>query len=600
MNLKDALLKAYAEQGITPPAEESKDRQRTVLASGPNRQTNAVQVTYGPSVQRPRTPTNFRSGASRSNAQAPRGVAASNLPSSNVVRDVQQPANGPVMAHAPARTVEVTNVVQRPPAAVSLAPNARCLVSSSVSQTHQFLDVKMTNAVKESIELVAKPEIHEMALGLDFGTSSVKLVVSDLAADKAYAVPFFTADGIDAYLLPSRVFEVSPEAGSASDSSFNFFGGDLAFRDLKLSLLAEPDSEPRQVEVIAFLALTIQRARAWFFEQHHSIYKRVKCLWQLRIGLPAATALDNQYVPLLENILRAAWKTAALDGAIGRSEVRKIRDSVFALEPDEDEPEVRVIPEIAAQIFGFVVSTSFDAKAANRYLMVDVGAGTVDSSLFKVVPGRGGQWNFEFYTAVVQPYGVSNLHAHRVNWWLSKFDGLEKASGLGQSLKATQFATDLGGALPVRYLDYFSGVRVNVNKSDDPDFYFFDKKLMAQVQGSTLWRAAHDNYLEKSQLTNIPMFLCGGGARSPFYLELEEKLVSLSGFSWLSAEPWQLGYPGDLVSEGIDEKDFDRLSVAYGLSKLNVGSITKAVPVPKVRIETQVSFTDRYVDKDQT
>jgi hypothetical protein len=224
----------------------------------------------------------------------------------------------------------------------------------------------------------------------------------------------------------------------------------------------------------------------------------------------------------------------------------------------------------------------------------------VDSSLFKVVPGRGGQWNFEFYTAVVQPYGVSNLHAHRVNWWLSKFDGVEKASGLAQELKATQFATDLGGALPVRYLDYFSGVRVNVNKSDDPDFFFFDKKLMAQVQGSTLWRAAHDNYLDRSQLTNIPMFLCGGGARSPFFLELEEKLVSLSGFSWLSAEPWQLGYPGDLVSEGIDEKDFDRLSVAYGLSKLNVGTITQAVPLPKVPIETQVSFTDRYVDKDQT
>ncbi len=46
MNLKDALLKAYADQGITPPAEENKDRQRTVLATGPNRQTNAVQVTY--------------------------------------------------------------------------------------------------------------------------------------------------------------------------------------------------------------------------------------------------------------------------------------------------------------------------------------------------------------------------------------------------------------------------------------------------------------------------------------------------------------------------------------------------------------------------
>ncbi len=600
MNLKEALLKAYAEQGAKPPAEESNDSHRTVLATGPNRQAHAVQVTYGPSVQRPRTPANLRPANSRPPAQAPRGAAAVNAPTGGSVRDVQQPATRPGASRSAADAVQVTRVVQRPLAAVSLGPDSRCLVSSSVSHAHRFLDLKMTHACKESIEELVKPEIHEMALGLDFGTSSVKLVISDLAADKAYAVPFFVANGIDAYLLPSRVFEVNPQAGGASESVFSLVGGELAFRDLKLSLLAEPDSESRQVEVIAFLALVIQRARAWFFNQHHSIYKQVKCLWQLRIGLPAATALDNQYVPLLENILRAAWKTAAVDEGFGRSEVRKFRDSVFALEQDEEEPEVRVIPEIAAQIFGFVVSTSFDAKAANRYLMVDVGAGTVDSSLFKVVPGRGGQWNFEFYTAVVQPYGVANLHAHRVNWWLSKFDGIEKAGGLAQELKATQFATDLVGALPVCYLDYFSGVRVNVNKSDDPDFNFFDKKLMAQVQGSTLWRAAHDNYLDKSQLTNIPMFLCGGGARSPFYLDLEEKLVSLSGFTWLSAEPWQLGYPGDLVSEGIDEKDFDRLSVAYGLSKLNVGTITQAVPLPKVPIETQVSFTDRYVDKDQT
>ena len=72
--------------------------------------------------------------------------------------------------------------------------------------------------------------------------------------------------------------------------------------------------------------------------------------------------------------------------------------------------DVAVVPEIAAQIYGFVVSNSFDKKAANNYLMVDVGAGTVDSSLFHVKPGRGGKWDFEFYTAAVEPLGVTNLH----------------------------------------------------------------------------------------------------------------------------------------------------------------------------------------------
>jgi hypothetical protein len=60
-----------------------------------------------------------------------------------------------------------------------------------------------------------------------------------------------------------------------------------------------------------------------------------------------------------------------------------------------------------------------------------------------------------------------------------------------------------------------------------------------------------------------------------------------------------LGFPHDLEVDGVDEGDFDRLSVAYGLSKANVGRITQALPLPKVPIEPQTSFTDRYVDKDQ-
>ena len=316
--------------------------------------------------------------------------------------------------------------------------------------------------------------------------------------------------------------------------------------------------------------------------------------------MPAATALDNKFVPLLERIVRAAWQIAALEGNFDRSQVKHFRDHAFENLPCDDDPEVRVIPEIAAQIFGFVASSSFDKKAANRYLMVDVGAGTVDASLFKVIPARGGKWSFEFYTAVVQPYGVSNLHAYRTDWWLSKLLGIDEAQHLSDQLRETKFATALGARLPVHNRDYFSDVKLIGNDPDKADEEFFDKKLMSQVQGSTLWRAMKDGFLTKEQLSNIPMFLCGGGSRSPFYLELEKKLQRMPGFTWLSTDPWQLGFPGDLEMIDIDEFDFDRLSVAYGLSKVDVGEITQAVPLPKVHIDPQESFTNRYIDKDQT
>lgn len=54
-----------------------------------------------------------------------------------------------------------------------------------------------------------------------------------------------------------------------------------------------------------------------------------------------------------------------------------------------------------------------------------------------------------------------------------------------------------------------------------------------------------------------------------------------------------MGFPQDLEVDGVDEGDFDRLSVAYGLSKVNVGKVTQALALPQVPIEPQESFTDR-------
>ena len=488
---------------------------------------------------------------------------------------------------------------KNPSSSVQLSLNAKCLVkfSSNSIKPLKIIDSKLGSMI--SINEIENPEIHELALGLDFGTSSVKVVIGDLASDKAYAVPFLEASGIEAFLMPSRVFE-SVNSESIEDQIFSLTNGVTAYRDLKLSLLANPHSVEHQLAVIAFLSLVIARARAWFFQKHKTIYKRVKCLWQLRVGLPSTTAVGNKYASLFEKIVRAAWKVSTYECVPTRKLVLKIHGEIFNMETFNDELDVRVIPEIAAQIFGFVASSSFDKKAKNRYLMVDVGAGTVDSSLFKVTSGKGGKWNFEFYTAVVQPYGVSNLHSYRVEWWQSQLSKIAKSNLLLNELQKTKYATDLEQNIPIYNRDYFDGVHFEKDHPDTVDSSFFEKKLLAQIQGSTLWRANKDGFLATDQLKNTPMFLCGGGSRSPFYLELENKLQNLSGYSWLSTEPWQLAFPNDLSAEDVDEVDFDRLSVAYGLSKVDVGEVTQALPLPKVINNQQQSFSSRYVDKDLT
>jgi hypothetical protein len=100
-------------------------------------------------------------------------------------------------------------------------------------------------------------------------------------------------------------------------------------------------------------------------------------------------------------------------------------------------------------------------------------------------------------------------------------------------------------------------------------------------------------------LVNVPFFMCGGGMRMAYYQELEPRLSSMPGYTWLKAECWLMGVPDDLVADGVAKTEYDRLSVAYGLSRLEVGKVVKALPQPKVAIPPVNFWRDNYVDKDQ-
>jgi hypothetical protein len=477
--------------------------------------------------------------------------------------------------------------------------DAKVLVSTKINRGFKLLPVSEKLGIKKSIHLSPNAEKREISLGLDFGTSSVKVVIGDHGTDQSYAVPFLVASGMDTHLLPSRVFINSQSTSPKLTDYYKLEESEIAFRDLKLGLLGSPLDRNRQIRVIAFLALVIHRSRSWLFMTHAGIYKNINCLWRLRVGLPAASSLDNALVPIFSKIAQASWLLAGLSGNPTVSQIEQVHDSVFDKELFDNDLEVEIIPEIAAQIYGFVVSTSFDKKAANRFLMVDVGAGTVDASLFKVSSVKGGKFDFEFYTAIIQPFGVSNLHAERVKWWLNNIPDTSSGLNLKKHLIASKYITDLGHIIPDECVDYLSGIHFKKIFPNQCDEDYFKYKLSSQVRGSAVWRAYKDGYLTQSELKDIPMFLCGGGSRAKFYSGLEKLVQHPHGFSWLSVKPLQLNFPRNLIAESILNNDFDRLSVAYGLSRLEVGKVTKALPSPVVSLSITVPFDNRFIDKDQ-
>ena len=496
------------------------------------------------------------------------------------------------------RVPQVTKVpiaaspVSAPAVTVVVSTQASCNVRLRDTKAASLLP-KFETAGRATQILVGRPEDErEVVIGLDFGTSCVKVVIGDPVLGKAFAVPFCKAEGITGFLLPSRLCQTG--------RAFSLESGMHTYRDLKLSLLASPMDPILQQRVVAFLALIIRRARGWLLTEHSEIYKRTAIAWKLAVGLPTAQHHQSPISELFERMSYAAWLAACEPGDITDTAIESLLAAYSKGNEAAASIEVTVVPEIAAQIYGFVASNSFDKRAPNIYLMADVGSGTVDSSLFRVKQAKGGRWDFEFYTSVVEPNGVSNLHRHRVKWWS---DALAKAGApqhLIANLESTKLITDQQSSTPDSYSDYFSGVEAKLPTSvKSPDEEFFSLRVLAQVQGKTLWRTWKDNLLPQSSLANVPFFMCGGGVRMSYYQQLERRLSSMPGYTWLKAECWVMGVPDDLVAEGVSGEEYDRLSVAYGLSRLEVGKVVKALPQPKLEIPPVNIWRDNYVDKDQ-
>ena len=436
---------------------------------------------------------------------------------------------------------------------------------------------------------------REVVIGLDFGTSSVKLVIGDHTTKKAFAVPFCISVGESQYLLPSRLYQ--------DTDTYSLLNGSEVYRDLKLSLLANPDNKILQNRVVAFLTLLLRHARAWLFSNHGDIYTNSQILWKLSLGLPSADHLNAEHHEVFEKLASVAWYLSALSKkSISYSDVESALNlDMIDIARQEDFAEIVVIPEIAAQIYGYVSSSKFDPNASNIFLMVDIGAGTLDSCLFKVLPGKGGKWDFRFYTTLVQPNGVMNLHRYRMNWWstiVSKFP--QNFTIDIESIANAKLYTDRLSSIPDSINEYFSEIDVTFNsKVQNPDIDFFRRRVVAQVRGATLWKAWNDKYLSQRSLSGIPIYVCGGGARMRFYRQLDTEMANFPGCSWLSASARVLQKPDGLVAPGLADRDYDRLSVAYGLSFLDVNEVLKEIPSLEIATQDTIKWDENYISKDQ-
>lgn len=432
-------------------------------------------------------------------------------------------------------------------------------------------------------------DARELIIGLDFGTSCAKVVIADRAMQHAYAVPMVDATGVNAYLLPARLNEV--------DGVYTLDDKGVAHTDLKLALMASPSDEVLCARVCAYVALVIRAARAWLFTQHKAQYQRADILWSLALGQPADQATSSESRKLFESIAKVAWILAGQSGAVRVQEAldqwRSRQESSV-----DDELEVLVMPELAAQIHGFVSSSNFDRRSSNIFLMVDVGAGTVDASTFHVKKDASGTTSFGFFTSSVEAYGAANMHRNRLSWWQPRLFALENGRSLAQELDSIRLPTEYRGKFPDVFTGYFEGVSATIfGGALTPDDEFFNK-VVNQVVGQVMHKAWKNNLLSQQAINGIPLFICGGGSRHVFYRKLLDSLKHTRGASWLNAQQRELTIPSGLIAPGLNRSDYDRLSVAYGLSQLTPGKIVQAEAMtPVVKVDRMSDWSENYVDK---
>lgn len=404
-------------------------------------------------------------------------------------------------------------------------------------------------------------------LGLDFGTAYTK-VVANVANDR-YAITFEKiVDAGNPFLLPSVISIAEDDIASLGRNG----AAVRTIDDLKLHFIERDDSGDQDAAFIAYMALVIRAARAWLFDKHKTLLSKRRIDWAYNLGTPTLPwekdNLRSKYLRLLE----AACLVSVFERPVS------LRDCTTTLSAVRKRPtplaeRIEVFAEFAAQVTGYVYSPRM---REGPHLLVDVGAGTLDVTMFNVFQPAA--------LAEVQSQRTTDMVADtRFPIWDARVDRLgsyylavaRSLVSRGQHSDILQAANDEKIESVAAYCRRTDAARKDVEQMEQQ----FTKYVAGNVAG-VMRRTKVDRYPEFPWSNSpVPTFICGGGAHYKLYGQAVDKAAA--SFP-LKLDHVPLPVPESLHSQGIGEALFDRLSVAYGLSyePMQIGQIVPSWKIP--------------------
>jgi hypothetical protein len=327
--------------------------------------------------------------------------------------------------------------------------------------------------------------------------------------------------------------------------------------------------------------LLLNHSFTWFNQHAAANHRDRRCCWWLNVGFPAKRIEGN---PRLATSYTRACKAAACAVEFGEPICRSLLqrclhsqetiDTTPRIAPDR----IHLYPEIAAQLAGYAYSPY---RKEGPLLLLDIGAGTLDVSTL-ILHRVDGEEVCSFHFCEVVPLGAFRLYQET-----HKAMSAVAPGGLLPLVSAGDDPSWLPPASPCEMVISPASLSPAMESAFHKARTIFGARCLDTCQANF---ARFKSYLDEPFVQNnrrppafqkrVNFILSGGGSRAQFYRNLypdhlEERLLNLT--SWDPDRTIRRNHhqglqriyftqPEKFRAAGIGATDFDRLSVAHGLS----------------------------------
>jgi hypothetical protein len=412
----------------------------------------------------------------------------------------------------------------------------------------------------------------DVYLGVDLGTSFSKVVWR--FGQYAYPLCFGNRpDNISDYLVPSLVyfdgenFATGVERGDTSGA-----GPDAPIRNFKMCLACEAarsgcqvsqcsltsweafqswrEAAEREASLVTALFLSRLLARAQELVRAQIAQRGLDptaVRWSAILAVPEKDIERTPVKEAFEAVFKAAWEMADKPYLMHKDEVlRSYRDARRKAAEKGESYDLFVYPEVVAEAASV---TQARTTEDGLFAFVDVGAGTLDASVFRLHTRQAGHREHNTYAADVLKLGAARIEA-------------EASRRLSRAA-----------------LDWFKEMKESpkgefTTKAKKPSALLLPTlaEAMERVQEQAcealirLFDQARRKENLLSRWENLRLILGGGGVSSPAYHQAALDAFTLKYKPPLLPTIFPLPMPRDFLMAGLSPDYFHRFAVAYGLA----------------------------------